>query len=108
MADLQRAREHCFFAGVGDSGMALCEAVAPYGVAKIHHVQEELGLPPDATFVGAPDATITRNPQRWGQGFGYGGAYAWSGELAVLDIKSNACGMLVGALAERPDFEAVR
>jgi hypothetical protein len=108
MADLQRAREHCFFAGVGDSGMALCEAVAPYGLAKIHHVQEQLGLPPDATFVGAPDATVTRNKQRWRQGFGYGGAYAWTGDFAVLDIKSNACGMLVGALAEKPDFEAVR
>jgi hypothetical protein len=93
---------------VGDSGTALCEAVAPYGIAKIHAVQEQLGHPPDAIFVGAPDATVTRNAQRWKQGFGYGGAYSWSGDFAVLDVKSNACGMLVGALPERPDFEAVR
>src|SRR3990172_1443408 len=108
-ARLERAREHCFFAGVGDAGMQLCAAVTPFGLAKIHWVQERLGVPPDATFVGAPDATITRNPRRWRQGFGYGGAYAWTGDFAVLDLKSNACGMLVGALpdfAPAPDFLA--
>ena len=88
--------------------MALCEAVTPFGIAKIQHVQDKLGLPPDAMFVGAPDATVTRNKQRWRQGFGYGGAFSWTGELAVLDIKSNACGMLVGALPELPEAEVVR
>lgn len=105
---LERAREHCFFAGVGDSGMELCEALVPYGVAKIHAVQETLGHAPDAVFVGAPDATVTRNVNRWKQGFGYGGSYAWSGDFAVLDIKSNACGMLVGALDGVPPVEEVR
>lgn len=107
-ARLRRAREHCFLAGVGDAGMALCEAVVPYGIAKIHWVQERLGYPPDATFVGAPDATVTRNQKRWKQGFGYGGAFAWTGDFAVLDIKSNACGMLVGALPETPAAEEIR
>ena len=105
---LERAREHCFFAGVGDSGMELCEALVPFGVAKIHAVQETLGHAPDAVFVGAPDATVTRNVNRWKQGFGYGGSYAWSGDFAVLDIKSNACGMLVGALDGVPPVEEVR
>lgn len=105
---LKRAREHCFLAGVGDVGMQLCAANAPYGVAKIHHAQESMGLPPDATFVGAPDATITRNNNRWSQGFSYGGMYAWTGEFAVLDIKPNACGMSVGALDSLPDLDDVR
>src|SRR5262245_50822131 len=105
---IERAREHVFMAGVDDSGARLCEANVPYGLAKIHHAQEVLGLPPDATFVGSPDCTITRNERRWSQGFGYGGVYQWSGELAVLDIKTNACGMLAGALEHLPPLEDVR
>lgn len=105
---LERAREHVFMAGVNDSGMALCEANAPYGLAKIHFVQSELGYPADACFVGAPDATVTRNPNRWKQGFGYGGSYQWTGEFTVLDVKPNACGMLAGALPAFPALDAVR
>ncbi len=100
---LGRAREHCFLAGIGDVGEQLCAANMPYGIAKIHWAQQELGFPPDATFVGAPDATVTRNRVRWNQGFGYGGRIEWTGDFAVLDIKSNGCGMLVGALPEVPD-----
>lgn len=105
---LQIAREHCFMAGVDDVGMQLCAANVPYGLAKIHRAQEAMGVAPDATFVGAPDATITRNERRWSQGFGYGGMYAWSGEFAVLDIKPNACGMIVGALDSLPELSDVR
>lgn len=105
---LERAREHVFMAGVDDSGARLCEANLPFGLAKIHAAQEALGLPPDASFVGSPDCTITRNERRWAQGFGYGGVYQWSGDFAVLDIKTNSCGMLVGALDRFPELEAVR
>lgn len=104
---LERAREHVFMAGVDDSGARLCEANLPYGIAKIHHVQKQLGYKPDASFVGSPDCTITRNTRRWQQGFGYGGVYQWSGEFAVLDIKTNACGMIVGALPNHPEHEDV-
>ncbi len=100
---LERAREHCFMAGVGDVGEQLCAANMPYGIAKIQEAQRQMGLPPDATFVGAPDATVTRNVKRWTQGFGYGGRIAWTGDFVVLDIKSNGCGMLVGALPEVTD-----
>ncbi len=105
---LERAREHCFMGGVGDSGMSLCAANVPYGIAKIHAVQEQLGHPADATFVASPDATVTRNDIRWKQGFGYGGMYAWTGDFHVLDIKANACGMAVGALPSLPSFAEAR
>ncbi len=107
-SQLDRAREHCFMGGVDDSGMRICEANVPFGLAKIHHVQQQLGIEPDATFVGSPDATITRNDNRWKQGFGYGGMYRWSGEFTVLDIKPNACGMLVGQLPELPEIDQLR
>lgn len=102
---LERARQHCFSAGTGDTGEALCVANMTYGLAKIQEVQARLGLPRDATFVGAPDATVTRNRPRWDKGFGYGGRIQWTGDFAVLDEKPNACGMLVGALPELPSAE---
>lgn len=104
---LRRAQEHCFLAGIGDVGEQLCAANMPYGIAKIQWAQRQLGHPPDATFVGAPDATVTRNEVRWNQGFGYGGRIQWTGDFAVLDIKSNGCGMLVGALPDVPEREAI-
>ncbi len=104
---LERAREHCFLAGVGDVGEALCAANMPYGIAKIQHVQAQLGITPDASFIGAPDATVTRNTRRWNQGFGYGGRIQWSGDFAVLDIKSNACGMIVTELHDVPSNEEI-
>ncbi len=94
-------------AGVDDSGARLCEANLPYGIAKIHYVQKALGYPQDASFVGSPDCTITRNTRRWQQGFGYGGVYQWTGEFAVLDIKTNACGMIVGSTQSFPEHEHV-
>lgn len=94
-------------AGVGDVGEALCGANMPYGLAKIQWVQRELGLPADASFIGAPDATVTRNSARWTQGFGYGGRIQWTGDFAVLDIKSNACGMIVVALDDPPPNDVI-
>jgi hypothetical protein len=105
---IDRAREHVFMAGVDDSGARLCEANVPYGLAKIHHAQVDMGLPPDASFVGSPDCTVTRNERRWSQGFGYGGVYQWTGDFAVLDVKTNSCGMLAGTLPDLPALEQVR
>lgn len=95
-------------AGVNDAGMQLCAANVPFGLAKIHWAQKALGIASDATFVGAPDATITRNQRRWSQGFGYGGMYQWTGDSAVLDLKPNACGMSVGALDATPKLADLR
>jgi hypothetical protein len=103
---LKRAEEHIFSTGLSDSGARLALANMRYGLAKIHYVQEELGLRPDATFVAAPDLTVTRDPARWRSGFGYGGAITWgdgSAELVILDLKPNACGILVGGLDQLPN-----
>jgi hypothetical protein len=108
---LQRADEHIFSTGLSDSGARLALANMRYGLAKMHYVQEELGLRPDATFVAAPDLTVTRDSARWRSGFGYGGAITWgdgSAELVILDLKPNACGILVGGLDQLPNrFEVM-
>jgi hypothetical protein len=102
---LQRATEHIFSTGLDDSGARLGLSNMRYGLAKIHLAQEALGLAPDATFIAAPDLTITRNSNRWRSGFGYGGRLTWGDgqqELIILDLKPNCCGMLVGGLDDPP------
>ncbi len=104
---LKVSRDHCFFAGVNDSGAELCKANTAYGIAGIHYIQKALGLKPNASFISTPDMTITRNTGRWGSGFGYGGKISWGSgneEVVVLDTKPNACGMLVGGLNKLPSI----
>lgn len=107
---LGRAKDHLFMTGINDNGMKLCAANMVYGIAKIHYLQEKLGLEADATFISTPDATITRNIERWNNGFGYGGKIEWgngASELMILDILPNACGMLVGGLEKLPEIETL-
>lgn len=103
---LRRAAEHIFSYGLDDSGARIGLANMAYGLAKIHLAQEAFGVPANATFIAAPDATITRNTNRWRSGFGYGGLLTWGDgqeEWVVLDLKPNCCGMLVGGLNTLPD-----
>ncbi|MBW2263100.1 MAG: hypothetical protein JRG91_14095 [Deltaproteobacteria bacterium] len=100
---LERARERCFFLDLDDAGARLCRANMPYGIAKIHWMQRQLGHEPDASYISTPDSTVTRNIDRWASGFGYGGAIEWSGEFFPLELKPNCCGMLVAGLDELPD-----
>ncbi len=72
----------------------------------MHLVQSKLGMDPTATFIAAPDCTITRNIRRWRNGIGYGGKITWGDgnePLVFIDTMPNACGMLVGSLNEIPD-----
>lgn len=107
---LRNGKDHCFFIGLTDSGAELCKANTPYGIAGIHHAQHQLGRTPNATFIATPDMTITRNVTRWESGFGYGGKISWGegdDDLVILNVKPNACGMLVGGLEELPDSESL-
>jgi len=102
---LRTAGEACFLTGVGDLAEELGGRNMAFGLAKIRFVQERLGITPDACFVGAPDATITRNIGRWQAGFGYGGRIRYAGDFAVLDVKSNCCGHSLAGLSRLPDPE---
>lgn len=107
---LQRATEHIFSTGLDDSGARLGLANMKYGLAKIHLAQEALGLAPDATFIAAPDLTVTRNLNRWRSGFGYGGRITWGDgqqEWIPLDLKPNYCGMLAGGFDYLPSRDTL-
>ena len=102
---LHKAGEHIFSLGLDDSGARLGLANMRYGLAKILLAQEAYGFEPNAFFIAAPDATVTRNSNRWKSGFGYGGLLVWGDgeqELVVLDVKPNCCGMLVVGLDQLP------
>ena len=107
---LERAAEHIFSMGLGDVAAEMSLLNMRYGLANMHHVLSELGYAPDATFIGTPDLTVTRNEQRWRAGVGYGGKLTWGQgdrEVVFLDVKPNCCGMLVGGLQEPPTLETV-
>ena len=102
---LLRAKKHYFSLGVDDGAAILCKENFRYGLAKIQYAQEALGKAPNATFVSTPDETISRNRKRWSSGYGYGGKLTWgdpNDPLIFIDVKPNACGMLVGGLEEMP------
>ena len=102
---LEIAKKHIFSTGLGDIGSSLCRENMKYGIAKIHWVQEQLGMEANATFISGPDETVTKNKTRWKNGFGYGGKISWgdgTSKVIILDVMPNACGMLVGGLNELP------
>jgi len=105
---LERARQRGFFFDVDDAAARLCRENVAFGLAKIHFLQETLGMEPDATYVSTPDSTVTRNIDRWTSGFGYGGAFSWSGRVMPLELKPNCCGMLAAGLDEVPPLDSVR
>lgn len=92
---------------LGDLGASAGYANLPLGLAKVRWVQEALGGVADASFFCTPDFSVTRNRARWARGFAYGGAFRWSGDFMPLDLKPNACGMLVGGLSRRPSLSEV-
>ena len=100
---IERAKRHIFSLGLNDVASYLCRLNMKFGLAKIHYAQYKLGMEPNATFISAPDETVTRNKVRWESGIGYGGKVSWgSGEdkVIILDVMPNACGMLVGGLKD--------
>lgn len=103
---LQRACEHIFSLGLDDSGAKIAMQTMAFGLAQLHCLQEHLGCSADAFFLGSPDLTVTRNVYRFTHGIGYGGIISWgdgSFEWLPLDVKPNACGMLVGGISEPVD-----
>lgn len=103
---LEKAKDHVFSTGVNDGSSHVARANMQYGVAKIQYIQERLGYKTNATFISSPDECITRNNSRWEQGIAYGGKISWGDgreKFVVLDVKPNACGMLVGGLNKLPE-----
>ena len=61
---IERAKQHIFSLGLNDVASYLCRLNMMFGLAKIHYTQYKLGMEPNATFISAPDETVTRNKVR--------------------------------------------
>ncbi len=106
---LRLAEERIFSLEVEDSASKLSYTNMKYGLAKIISVLLEKGTDIGETFcIMGPDATITRNIERWNSGFGYGCLIHWPGEkhtrekLIFPETRPNACGMILGVIDGEP------
>jgi hypothetical protein len=96
------ASQRIFSLGLRDLSSALSYENMRFGLAKMIYALNS----PDVYCVFGPDATITRNVERWNSGFGYGAVLRWP-EKGVFfpEIKPNGCGMLLVKLDELPSKE---
>ena len=96
---LKKAMEHTFSIGPDDLASDLSYRNMMYGLGKMHHILDGEVL----CFFG-PDATITRNPNRWRSGFGYGAVITWDrDDVAFPEMRPNGCGMILVKLDELPE-----
>jgi hypothetical protein len=104
---LEYAEERVFFLGIRDLTSAVSQKNMLYGLGKMLYV-----LDGGAFCVFGPDATITRNKERWTSGFGYGCVIRWSDEGIIFpEMRPNGCGMILAKLEELPQrdelFESI-
>ena len=108
---LERAKQYIVSsAGVDDGATKLAKTNLAYGLAKMHWVQETLGYPADALFIGSPDMTTTRYSTKWQWGQAIGGLLSWgdgSLPLVFLDLQISTSTALVGGLDHEPDLRVI-
>lgn len=99
---LESATKRIFSLGPRDLASALAYENMRYGLGKMMYALNDL----DALCVFGPDATITRNIERWNNGFGYGAVIRWP-ERGVYfpGLRPNACGMLLARIDKMPSKE---
>ncbi len=99
---IDASTKRIFSFGPRDLASALAYENMRYGLGKIMYALDDYGV----SCVFGPDATITRNVERWESGFGYGAVIKWPGKGVFFpEIKPNACGMLLAKIDELPPRE---
>lgn len=108
---LERANQHIVASmAVKDCASEMARINMAHGLAKIHWVQQSLGYPADAHFIGAPDMTTTRYPTKWQWGQAIGGMLNWGDgtrPLTFLDLQISTSTALVGGLDREPDVRTI-
>jgi hypothetical protein len=97
-------------AAVPDAATMLARENMAHGLAKIHWVQEHLGYPADAFFLGSPDMTTPRYPVKWQWGQALGGQLTWGmGDrpLTFLDLQVSTSTAFFGTVTQEPDMRTV-
>jgi hypothetical protein len=95
---LEYAEDRIFSLGLRDLAAIVSYKNMLYGLAKMLCASNE-----EIFCVFGPDATITRNRDRWVSGFGYGVVIRWFEEGVIFpEMRPNGCGMVVAKLEELP------
>lgn len=94
---LNLAEKRIFSLSIRDIASALSYENMRYGIGKMIYA-----LNSDSVHcVLGPDATITRNIDRWMSGFGYGAVIRWSDTGVFFpEMRPNGCGMILVKLDE--------
>jgi len=101
---IDEATRRIFSLGPRDLASALAYENMRYGLGKMIYAADSL----DISCVFGPDATITRNIERWNSGFGYGAVIKWpKNGLAFPEIRPNACGMLLAKIENIPTKDEI-
>ncbi len=99
---LNLAEKRIFSLSIRDIASALAYENMRYGIGKMMYA-----LDSDSVYcVFGPDATITRNIERWSSGFGYGALIRWADTGVFFpEMRPNGCGMALVKLDEMPTRE---
>jgi len=101
---IDASTKRIFSFGPRDLASALAYENMRYGLGKIMYALDDY----DVSCVFGPDATVTRNVERWESGFGYGAVIRWPKKgIFFPEIKPNACGMLLAKIDELPSREDI-
>lgn len=102
---MDRAHDYVFGPAGGDETSQLGDIVARIGIARLHILQTELGVPPDAYCILTPDRSPSRNSFRCRSGVVVGGVYIWGDgtrEFVPLGFAPTACGLCTVGLNVLP------
>jgi len=73
------------------------------GLANLSLALEREGLSPQVSAIFWPEFSITRNRDRWAEGFAYGALIVWQPTdipFVPLSVRPNGCGVLLAAVPE--------
>lgn len=100
---LDYAEKRIFSISAGDLASRLSHRNIKYGLGRIMYATDD-----DAYCVMGPDATITRDIERWENGFAYGQVIKWKDDSIFFPgVKPNGCGMVFVKLDEIPPKEEI-
>lgn len=107
---LSLAADRIISFGMNDASLEISRLNASYGLAKIIHALETMGIDSKSAFCAfAPDGGISRNKNRWDAGFSYGCYLRWPGpqegvEITFPQVRPNACGVLVAKVKNHASY----
>lgn len=101
---LNLAEKRIFSLGIRDIASALAYENMRYGIGKMMYAMDS-----DSVYcVFGPDATITRNIERWSSGFGYGALIRWPDtDVFFPEMRPNGCGMILVELDKLPGKDEI-